>query len=159
MDAELLVEKLLAYAERNLYLQPVDTIYMRNTLLAELKLQAPCEGEADVSDVAAMDVPDELNAEIAAYAVEHGLTDEANAERYCARIFGMLTPPSFQDQRGVCRPSRAVSAGGVRLSVQYLRQKRVYTEDGDLAQPQMELRRRRQRAGDHGQSFQTGKEQ
>lgn len=92
MDAELLVEKLLAYAERNLYLQPVDTIYMRNTLLAELKLQAPCEGEADVSDVAAMDVPDELNAEIAAYAVEHGLTDEANAERYCARIFGMLTP-------------------------------------------------------------------
>ena len=38
MDAELLVEKLIAYAERNLYLQPADTIYMRNTLLAELKL-------------------------------------------------------------------------------------------------------------------------
>lgn len=102
MSGELLVEKLIAYAEKFLYLQPEDAIYMRNLLLAEFKLPAPYDGDADISDIAAMDVPDELNAAITEYALQNGLTDEANAERYCARIFGMLTPMPSKINESFC---------------------------------------------------------
>lgn len=91
MNGELLTERLLAYARRFLHLDARDEVYMRNVLLAEFGLHAPYEGVPDVSDAEKMDVPDALNAEIAAYALENGLADEESAERYCAKIFGMLT--------------------------------------------------------------------
>ena len=92
MNGGLLVERLLAYARRYLALDERDVIYLRNTLFAEFRLSAPYDGEADLSDIAQMDVPDKLNEEIAEYALAHGLTDDENQERYCAKIFGMLTP-------------------------------------------------------------------
>ena len=47
-----------------------------------------------------MDVPDVFAEEFKAYAIENGLCDESFADRYCANIFGMLTPlPSEINRR------------------------------------------------------------
>ena len=92
MNGELLTERLLEYAKRYLYLHDYDVIYMRNLLLAELKLAAPYDGSPDLSDIAEMDVPDTLYAEIREYALANGLAEEENVERFCTRIFGLLTP-------------------------------------------------------------------
>ncbi len=92
MDGELLVERLLEYAKLNLHLDERDVIYMRNVLLAKFDLPAAYEGKAETEDIKEMDIPDKLNAEITEYALEKGLTEEAEAERYCAGIWGMLTP-------------------------------------------------------------------
>lgn len=92
MDGAVLVERLLAYAKVHLHLQECDADYMRNVLLSRFKLTAPYDGEADVSDVAAMDVPDALAEELSAYAVENGITDEVGTERFAADIFGILSP-------------------------------------------------------------------
>lgn len=92
MDGRLLVEKLLAYAEKYLHLQQQDKCYMRNVLLSELKLSEPYEGEADVSSVEQMDVPDELNKELSEFAVSSGLCEEYEAEKFCTNIFGLLSP-------------------------------------------------------------------
>lgn len=92
MTGELLTEKLIAYAREHLYLDRRDEIFMRNTLLAEFRLDAPYEGDTDISDVNQMDVPDALNEEIAAYAISQGFIKEEDAERYCAKIWGILSP-------------------------------------------------------------------
>ena len=41
VDGKFLVEKLIAYAKAFLYLADLDEIYIRNTLLATLRLTAP----------------------------------------------------------------------------------------------------------------------
>ncbi len=92
MNGELLVERLLAYAKKNLHLDERDAIYMRNVLLAEFRLSAAYEGEVNVADIQAMDVPDQLNSEITEFALKNHLTEEGEAERYCAKIWGMLSP-------------------------------------------------------------------
>ena len=85
MNGELLVERLLAYAKKNLHLDERDAIYMRNVLLAEFRLSAAYEGEADVADIQSMDVPDQLNSEITEFALKNHLTEEGEAE--CYRLF------------------------------------------------------------------------
>ena len=92
MNGEILVERLIAYAQEHLHLPPCDAVYVRNCLLSEFGLHAPYDGEADVSDIAAMDVPDALNKEIAAYALANGIIGEGEEERYCATVLGLLTP-------------------------------------------------------------------
>ena len=92
MNGEILVERLIAYAQEHLHLPPCDAVYVRNCLLSEFGLHAPYDGEADVSDIAAMDVPDALNKEIAAYALANGIIAEGEEERYCATVLGLLTP-------------------------------------------------------------------
>ena len=92
MDGKLLTERLLAYARAHLHMQECDVDYMRNVLLSRLKTDSPYDGEADVSGIAEMDVPDALFAELKEYAFEAGLADEESAERFCADIFGILTP-------------------------------------------------------------------
>ena len=92
MNGELLIERLIAYAKKHLYLHDYDENYFRNLLLAEFRLPAPYEGAPDVSDIAGMDVPDSLCDEIKAYAIENNIADESSADRFCTRIFGMLTP-------------------------------------------------------------------
>ena len=92
MNGELLVERLIAYAQQHLHLQACDSVYVRNCLLSEFRLSAPFEGEADVSDIAAMDVPDALNNEIAEFALANGLAADGEEEQYCAYILGLLTP-------------------------------------------------------------------
>lgn len=92
MEGGLLAERLVAYAGQFLCLDDCDRIYIRNVLLAEFGLFEPYEGEADVSDVTGMSVPDVLYKQIAEFARERGLCEEGEEERYCAKIFGMLSP-------------------------------------------------------------------
>ena len=100
MDGKLLVERLLKYAETFLSLNKNDSDYMRNVLLSRFGLYEAFEGEAEVSDIAKMDVPDALGEEIREYASENGLADEDSAERFVADIFGILTPmPSVINEK------------------------------------------------------------
>ncbi len=92
MNGELLAERLVEYAKQHLHLNECDTVFVRNSLLSEFGLYNEFDGKADFSDIKTLDVPDVLNKEITEFALEHGLTDAESAERYCAKIFGMLTP-------------------------------------------------------------------
>lgn len=92
MDGKLLVERLLAYAAECLDLNSCDMDYMRNLLLSKFALTEAYEGEAEVSDISSMSVPDALGGEIREYIRENGLADESGEERFVTDIFGMLTP-------------------------------------------------------------------
>lgn len=92
INGELLTERLIAYAQAHLQLPAEDVIYMRNLLLSELHLSAPYAGDADLSDIKAMDVPDALVQEIEAYATETGLCLPEDSERFAANLLGLLTP-------------------------------------------------------------------
>lgn len=101
----------------------------RQTRTAKGARCACTQGEADVSAEVSADVPDALAEELKAFAVAKGLQE------------------------------RARRAGGVRLSVRYLRKERVCAENGDRAQLKVGICGREQRFGDHRQSLQTRKEQ
>ena len=68
IDGKLLIEKLLLYARTFLGLQELDVIYLRNTLLATFKLDAPCKKVKNISYVTELTVPDELIEETMQYA-------------------------------------------------------------------------------------------
>ncbi len=103
MDGKLLVEKLIAYAERYLCLRSEDADYMRNVLLSRLGLTEPYEGEADLSDIEGMDVPDALCAELSAYALGAGIIEEGAEERFAADILGILSPLPSVINETFCR--------------------------------------------------------
>lgn len=92
MDGQLLTEKLIAYAVEFLHLNEIDKVYVRNVLLSQLKIDKPCEQNADLSQIKSMDVPDRLWEELKEYAIQNNLADEDSAECFCADIFGLLTP-------------------------------------------------------------------
>ena len=92
MDGKLLIEKLLRYAKTFLHLEDRDEIYMRNLLLREFRLTEPLSEIPDLSYIDGLDVPDEIVAETEKYAVENGLTTEAEKELYSGFIMGILTP-------------------------------------------------------------------
>ncbi len=92
MIGEALIERLLVYAVKHLHLDSRDVVYFRNILLAEFKISAPEDVAVDCSGIQEMDVPDQLNAELTEFALDKGLTDENESERYCAKIWGILTP-------------------------------------------------------------------
>ncbi|MBQ9485897.1 MAG: galactose-1-phosphate uridylyltransferase, partial [Clostridia bacterium] len=91
-DGKILTEKLLRYAKNFLHLNPRDEIYFRNLLLREFSLTEPCEDAGDLSYIDVLDVPDEIVAETEAYAVENGLTTEAEKGLYSGYIMGLLSP-------------------------------------------------------------------
>ncbi len=92
IDGKLLTEKLLVYAETFLSLNKRDEIYFRNLLLREFRLSEPMDNVPDLSFVKEYDVPDALVSELAAYALENGLTEQGAEGRYCTYIMGMLSP-------------------------------------------------------------------
>ena len=49
VDGQLLTEKLVTYAKSFLYLNDLDEIYIRNTLLVLFKLKAPMKKVPDLS--------------------------------------------------------------------------------------------------------------
>ena len=49
VDGRLIIEKLLRYAKKFLYLNERDEIYFRNILLRELRLTEPAENVGDLS--------------------------------------------------------------------------------------------------------------
>ncbi len=92
MDGKLLTEKLIAYAKAHLFLAEEDEVYMRNVLLSQFGFSEPYDGQADVTDAVAADVPDFLAEQVRQFALEAGLCKEDFAERYVADIFGLLSP-------------------------------------------------------------------
>jgi len=91
-DGKLLIEKLLRYAARFLHLDPLDSVYSRNLLLRELRLSSPYEGEADLSYVDELTVPDELVSELKQYALENSLCEQGLEHLFAAHILGILSP-------------------------------------------------------------------
>lgn len=99
IDGKILVEKLLCYAQKHLYLNARDVIYTRNILLREFKLGEPCEKTPDLSFISSLDVPDILVEELEQFAIENSLTDELHKNLYSTYIFGVLSPlPSKVNQ-------------------------------------------------------------
>lgn len=92
IDGKLLVEKLLKYARNFLHLNKRDEIYFRNLLLREFKLDAPFNGQADLSFIDSLDVPDVLVEELETYALENGIIEDGEQNQYSTYIMGLLSP-------------------------------------------------------------------
>lgn len=93
VDGKILVEKLLAYAEKFLYLSDYDVVYMRNVILGEFGLtSAAVDPEIDTDAIAKMTVPDELFGDVMTFARENSLCEEGYEEIFATYIFGLLTP-------------------------------------------------------------------
>ena len=93
VNGKLLVEKLIAYAKAFLYLDDLDEVYERNTLLAEFKLDSAYVGDTDLEYVKEMSVPDVLFNETKDFALENSISaDDTTATLFAAYIFGLLTP-------------------------------------------------------------------
>lgn len=92
VDGKFLVEKLIAYAKAFLYLADLDEIYIRNTLLATLRLTAPMKNAPNLDFIKEMSVPDILFDELKDYSRETSIAgDETQATLFAASVFGMLT--------------------------------------------------------------------
>lgn len=92
IDGKILIEKLLRYAEKFLYLNPRDKTYFRNLLIRDFKLDEPCEEELDLSFIDELDVPDSIVSELEQYAVENGICEKGYENLYSTYIFGLLSP-------------------------------------------------------------------
>ena len=92
VDGKILVEKLLRYAVKHIYLNPRDVIYFRNLLLREFKLDEPLEDEIDLSFIDSLDVPDVIVQELETFATENALCEEGEENLYSTYIMGLLSP-------------------------------------------------------------------
>lgn len=100
VNGKLLVEKLIAYAKAFLYLDDLDEVYERNTLLAEFKLDSAYVGDTDLEYVKEMSVPDVLFNETKDFALENSISaDDTTATLFAAYIFGLLTPKPSEINR------------------------------------------------------------
>ncbi len=93
MDGKILTEELLAYARCHLSLDPLDTPYIRNRILAMLGLDGAAAEVVDTAWVSSLSVPDELIARLCAYALEAGLCEEGYEGILATEVMGVLTPP------------------------------------------------------------------
>lgn len=91
-EKQLLVEELLEYSEKFLYLDSRDKIYLRNRLLSELKLSAPLKDKKNLDYVGKMSVPDALIEKLSSIAVQDNLAAEGTEELFTTRIMGELSP-------------------------------------------------------------------
>ncbi len=92
VDGKLLVEKLIVYATKFLYMSELDETYMRNTLLVHFKLDAPMEKVPNLEYIKHMTVPDVLLDEIKDYAMENNIAeDDTQKTLFASFIMGCLT--------------------------------------------------------------------
>ena len=92
VNGKYLVEKLIVYAKSFLYLAETDEIYMRNCLLASLRLSSPLSEVPNLDFIKEMSVPDVLFDEIKDYSRENAIaSDDTQATLFAASVFGMLT--------------------------------------------------------------------
>lgn len=92
MDGKLLTEELVAYAKAHLSLDPPDEPWLRNRVLAMLKLDGATAAEVDTAWVADAEVPDALTEKLRAYAAERGLCEEGYEAIFATEVMGLLTP-------------------------------------------------------------------
>ena len=100
---EILVEKLLAYAELKLALNSEDINYYRNVLLNKFGLKKPYKGVINVSEIQSMNNPQMLIDEMQHLIETKGLPAHlsfADPEEVIIDVLGMMTPiPSVVSQR------------------------------------------------------------
>ena len=92
MDGKLLTEELVAYAKAHLSLDPLDEPWLRNRVLAMLKLDGATAAEVDTAWVADAEVPDALTEKLRAFAAEQGLCEEGYEAILATEVMGLLTP-------------------------------------------------------------------
>ncbi len=92
MDGKILTEELIAYAKAHLSLDPLDEPWLRNRVLALLKLDGATSAAVDTAWVEALDVPDALTERVRAYALEAGLCEEGYEAILATEVMGLLTP-------------------------------------------------------------------
>ncbi|MBR5439688.1 MAG: UDP-glucose--hexose-1-phosphate uridylyltransferase [Clostridia bacterium] len=93
VDAKILVEKLISYAQEFLSLNDLDVVYTRNMLLKQFNLSNPTNEAVCVQEVKDFTVPDVLIEEIKEYTLESGISsNEIDADLFANYVFGLLTP-------------------------------------------------------------------
>ena len=159
MSPELLIENLLAYAKRHLFLPEEDEIYRRNVLLSHFAFLRPIKGKRIRPKRKTPTCPTRSWAR--SRPSQRALILRKRAKRNALpRMFSGSSCPALQSQRSFFSPLRKRGRfESFRISILSLRQKRLCAKNRHRAQPQMELRRRQERARDHRQPLQTRKEQ
>lgn len=118
VDGKILVEKLIIYAKKFLYLNEIDEIYTRNLLLGEFNLTSPnVDCKIDKSEIENLTVPDLLVQEIIDFAKENNLCEDGYEDVYSTKILGLLTPKPSEVNRMALSLREKISA---KASCEYL---------------------------------------
>lgn len=97
---DILVEKLIHYAQMHLSLEEQDVLYTRNLLLFRLKVPAPYKGPINISEIKAMKTPDALLDQLRAEVKKHNITEEWRIEGLITDVMGLLTPtPTYVTEK------------------------------------------------------------
>lgn len=85
------IENLLQYAQSHLLLDDLDVLYVRNKLMAELKLEEYVQYETDVDAIDEMTCPDAVLEPIVAYAIANGIITEDDREEFGNKIMDIVS--------------------------------------------------------------------
>ena len=85
------IENLLQYAQSHLLLDDLDVLYVRNKLMAELKLEEYVQYETDVDAIDEMTCPDAVLEPIIAYAIANGIITEDDREEFGNKIMDIVS--------------------------------------------------------------------
>lgn len=88
-----LVRALVNYAQKEMFLSPLDAIYAENQLLDLFRLSAPAAAPAED-----LNFQTEILDPLTAYAVETGLCKEEERLLFETRVMGLVTPPPGEVQ-------------------------------------------------------------
>ena len=89
---DIIVEKLIIYAQNRLGLADEDVFYLRNILLFNLRLERPYKGPLNVSEIKAMKTPDSLLNELREQLKDKPFIENWRIEGFVTEIMGHLTP-------------------------------------------------------------------
>lgn len=87
-ELKIKLNELIAYANDNLSLAPIDGFYVLNQLLDLFKLAAPAEAIESYGDFQTTIIDP-----IVRYAIENGMIEEHEALLFETKVLGMVTPP------------------------------------------------------------------
>lgn len=93
------VENLLYYAQANLFLDDLDTVYARNLILDELKLTSYEQYEVNYNEIDALSTADAVLNPVVDYAVDNGIITSDQREYFADKIMDclMLKPSQVAD--------------------------------------------------------------
>lgn len=90
---KVLVEELICYARKNLFLSSLDEIYLRNILLNQFMLNEALDYQINADSIIKLKVPDRLIKSIESYAFKKGLCNNCNSlSEFSNYIMGLLSP-------------------------------------------------------------------
>ena len=106
------VENLLYYAQSNLLLDDLDTVYARNLILDELKLNSYEQYEVNADELDELTTPDAVLDPIVGYAVENGIITDAQRDYFGDKIMNIVTmkPSQVADMFSDLHAKSAVKA-------------------------------------------------